>query len=200
MVDPIEEVAVSGEPIRARASLATRIALSVMAALLVVAALWAVTNLAAVNNYNQATKSLQENIKTSQNDDADLNKLYTRQQQTDDQFDEARSMRTLLLPQVRESIDRNSRISNRLTKRIFKKIKAEKGDQSASGTDTGSADDALAGSSSGKSGKLSDEQRQKVEDLLAQNAQSTQSDADSNDSGSAANQNSNKESSQTKPW
>lgn len=190
----------SGEPIRARASLATRIALSVMAALLVVAALWAVTNLAAVNNYNQATKSLQENIKTSQNDDADLNKLYTRQQQTDDQFDEARSMRTLLLPQVRESIDRNSRISNRLTKRIFKKIKAEKGDQSASGTDTGSADDALAGSSSGKSGKLSDEQRQKVEDLLAQNAQSTQSDADSNDSGSAANQNSNKESSQTKPW
>lgn len=190
----------SGEPIRARASLATRIALSVMAALLVVAALWAVTNLAAVNNYNQATKSLQENIKASQNDDADLNKLYTRQQQTDDQFDEARSMRTLLLPQVRESIDRNSRISNRLTKRIFKKIKAEKGDQSASGTDTGSADDALAGSSSGKSGKLSDEQRQKVEDLLAQNAQSTQSDADSDDSGSAANQNSNKESSQTKPW
>lgn len=190
----------SGEPIRARASLATRIALSVMAALLVVAALLAVTNLAAVNNYNQATKSLQENIKASQNDDADLNKLYTRQQQTDDQFDEARSMRTLLLPQVRESIDRNSRISNRLTKRIFKKIKAEKGDQSASGTDTGSADDALAGSSSGKSGKLSDEQRQKVEDLLAQNAQSTQSDADSDDSGSAANQNSNKESSQTKPW
>lgn len=189
----------SREP-RARASLATRIALSVMAALLVVAALWAVTNLAAVNNYNQATKSLQENIKASQNDDADLNKLYTRQQQTDDQFDEAGSIRTLLLPQVRESVDRNSRISNRLTKRIFEKIKAEKGDQSASGTDTGSADDALAGSSSGKSGKLSDEQRQKVEDLLAQNAQSTQSDADSNDSGSAANQNSNKESSQTKPW
>ena len=190
----------NGEPARARASLAIRIALSIMAALLVVVSLWAVTNLAAVNNYNQATKNLRENIKTSQSDDADLGKLYTRQQQTDDQFDEAKSMRTLLLPQVRESVDHNSRVSSQLTKRILERIKTEKGDQSASGADAGSTDDALAGSSADKAGKLSDEQRRKVEELLAQNAQSTQSDGATDDSGSAANQNSNKESSQTKPW
>ena len=72
-----------------RASLTVRIVLAVMAALLVMAALWAIVNLAAVNSYNQATQSLQENISTSRKDDADWDKLHTRQQQTDAQFNEA---------------------------------------------------------------------------------------------------------------
>ena len=49
-----------------------------------------------------------------------------------------------------------------------------------------------------KGGTLTDEQRQKVEELLAQNAQSAQSDSD--DSGSAAKQDSNQTSSPAKPW
>lgn len=69
-----------------RASLTVRIVLAVMAALLVMAALWAIVNLAAVNSYNQATQSLQENISTSRKDDADWDKLHTRQQQTDAQI------------------------------------------------------------------------------------------------------------------
>ena len=85
-----------------RASLTVRIVLAVMAALLVMAALWAIVNLAAVNSYNQATQSLQENISTSRKDDADWDKLHTRQQQTDAQFNEASAMKPLLLPQVRE--------------------------------------------------------------------------------------------------
>lgn len=44
---------------------------------------------------------------------------------------------------------------------------------------------------------MTDEQRQKVEELLAQNAQSAQSDSD--DSGSAAKQDSNQTSSPAKP-
>lgn len=63
-----------------RTSLTVRIVLAVMAALLVMAALWAIVNLAAVNSYNQATQSLQENISTSRKDDADWDKLHTRQQ------------------------------------------------------------------------------------------------------------------------
>ena len=78
-----------------RASLTVRIVLAVMAALLVMAALWAIVNLAAVNSYNQATQSLQENISTSRKDDADWDKLHTRQQQTDAQFNEASAMKPL---------------------------------------------------------------------------------------------------------
>ena len=113
-----------------RASLTVRIVLAVMAALLVMAALWAIVNLAAVNSYNQATQSLQENISTSRKDDADWDKLHTRQQQTDAQFNEASAMKPLLLPQVRESIEHNSHVSSQLTDHASKKIKAEQSDQS----------------------------------------------------------------------
>ena len=156
-----------------------------MAALLVVAALWAIVNLAAVNSYNQATQSLQENISTSRKDDADWDKLHTRQQQTDAQFNEASAMKPLLLPQVRESIEHNSHVSSQLTDHASKKIKAEQSDQSAS-TDSNTAD-------AQESGKIKSQERRKPirrttsenRRLLAQNAQSTQSDPN-DDSGSAA--------------
>ena len=122
-----------------RASLTVRIVLAVMAALLVMAALWAIVNLAAVNSYNQATQSLQENISTSRKDDADWDKLHTRQQQTDAQFNEASAMKPLLLPQVRESIEHNSHVSSQLTDHASKKIKAEQSTQSDPNDDSGSA-------------------------------------------------------------
>lgn len=182
-----------------RASLTVRIVLAVMAALLVMSALWAIVNLAAVNSYNQATQSLQENISTSRKDDADWDKLHTRQQQTDAQFNEASAMKPLLLPQVRESIEHNSHVSSQLTDHASKKIKAEQSDQSAS-TDSNTADAQESDKSSHKNDEnLSDEQRRKIEELLAQNAQSTQSDPN-DDSGSAAKKNPSTSSSQTKPW
>ena len=169
-----------------RASLTVRIVLAVMAALLVMAALWAIVNLAAVNSYNQATQSLQENISTSRKDDADWDKLHTRQQQTDAQFNEASAMKPLLLPQVRESIEHNSHVSSQLTDHAS--------------TDSNTADAQESGKSSHKNDEnLSDEQRRKIEELLAQNAQSTQSDPN-DDSGSAAKKNPSTSSSQTKPW
>jgi cell division protein FtsB len=195
----VEEFAMTRTTMKPRASLTVRIVLAVMAALLVMAALWAIVNLAAVNSYNQATQSLQENISTSRKDDADWDKLHTRQQQTDAQFNEASAMKPLLLPQVRESIEHNSHVSSQLTDHASKKIKAEQSDQSAS-TDSNTADAQESGKSSHKNDEnLSDEQRRKIEELLAQNAQSTQSDPN-DDSGSAAKKNPSTSSSQTKPW
>lgn len=188
----------SGKLKRTRASLPTRVALIVLAVLLGTVALLAVVNLAANGNYNHATRSLQENIKTSKQNNVDWDKLRVRQQQTDAQFDDAGEMRALLLPQLRESIDHNSRVSDQLTKAIIEKAKSGKDDQSDSDTNANADARQTNGSESKKDTRLTDAQREKVEELLKQNTQSTQSDSNTN--GSAANQNTDKSSSQTKPW
>ena len=190
----------SGKPKRTRASLAIRVGLVILAVLLAMVALLAVANLAANGNYNHATRSLQENIKTSKQDDVDWDKLRVRQQQTDAQFDDAGEMRALLLPQLRESIDHNSRVSEQLTKAIIEKAKTDKDDQSDSDTSTNAGARQTDGSKSKKDTRLTDAQREKVDALLKQNAQSTQSDSSENGSGSAANQDTDKSSSQSKPW
>ncbi len=194
----IKEAAVNGTPKRSRAPLTIRIGLVVLSVLLGAVALLAVVNLAANGNYNHATQSLQENIKTSRQDNVDWDKLRVRQQQTDAQFDDAGEMRALLLPQLRESIDHNSRVSDQLTKAIIEKAKSDKNNQSNS--DTNADAQRTDGSESKKDTKLTDAQREKVEELLKQNAQSTQSDSDANNTGSAAKQNTDKSSSQAKPW
>ncbi len=198
MAGAVKEAVVSGKLKRTRASLPTRVALIVLAVLLGTVALLAVVNLAANGNYNHATRSLQENIKTSKQNNVDWDKLRVRQQQTDAQFDDAGEMRALLLPQLRESIDHNSRVSDQLTKTIIEKAKSGKDNQSDSDTNANADARQTNGSESKKDTRLTDAQREKVEELLKQNTQSTQSDSSTN--GSAANQNTDKSSSQTKPW
>lgn len=198
MAGAVKEAVVSGKLKRTRASLPTRVALIVLAVLLGMVALLAVVNLAANGNYNHATRSLQENIKTSKQNNVDWDKLRVQQQQTDAQFDDAGEMRALLLPQLRESIDHNSRVSGQLTKAIIEKAKSGKDDQSDSDTNANADARQTNGSESKKDTRLTDAQREKVEELLKQNTQSTQSDSNTN--GSAANQNTDKSSSQTKPW
>lgn len=198
MAGAVKEAVVSGKLKRTRASLPTRVALIVLAVLLGTVALLAVVNLAANGNYNHATRSLQENIKTSKQNNVDWDKLRVRQQQTDAQFDDAGEMRALLLPQLRESIDHNSRVSDQLTKTIIEKAKSGKDNKSDSDTNANADARQTNGSESKKDTRLTDAQREKVEELLKQNTQSTQSDSSTN--GSAANQNTDKSSSQTKPW
>lgn len=198
MAGAVKEAVVSGKLKRTRASLPTRVALIVLAVLLGTVALLAVVNLAANGNYNHATRSLQENIKTSKQNNVDWDKLRVQQQQTDAQFDDAGEMRALLLPQLRESIDHNSRVSGQLTKAIIEKAKSGKDNQSDSDTNANADARQTNGSESKKDTRLTDAQREKVEELLKQNTQSTQSDSNTN--GSAANQNTDKSSSQTKPW
>ena len=104
----------------------------------------------------------------------------------------------MLLPNVRSSIEHNAAVSARLTESIRKKIQSM---QDSGKSDTGIAIEGKQSVTDGNQGNgstLTDEQRQKVEELLAQNAQSTQSD--SNDSGSAAKQDSDGTSSPAKPW
>ncbi len=84
----IQEAAVN-TTVKARASLPVRIIIAVTAAISIAVGALAIVNLASVSNYNQATNSLNANIKASQQQDADFDKLQTQQQQTDAQFREA---------------------------------------------------------------------------------------------------------------
>lgn len=193
----IQEAAVS-TTVKARASLPVRIIIAVIAAISIAVGALAIVNLASVSNYNQATNSLNANIKASQQQDADFDKLQTQQQQTDAQFREAGAAGALLLPNVRSSIEHNAAVSARLTESIRKKIQSM---QDSGKSDTGTAiegEQSITDGNQGNGSTLTDEQRQKVEELLAQNAQATQSD--SNDSGSATKQDSDGTSSPAKPW
>lgn len=107
--------------VTARASLPVRIAIAVIAAISVIVGVLGIVNLASVSNYNQATDSLNANIKASQQQDADFDKLQTQQQQTDAQFREAGAAGMLLLPNVRTSIEHNAEVSAKLTESIRKK-------------------------------------------------------------------------------
>lgn len=185
---------------RARASLPVRVTLIAAAVVMIVIAALAVVNLIAANQYNQATQSLTENIKASQSQTPDLDKLGTQQQQTDAQFQDAASAGALLLPQLREAIAHNSAVSERLTKRISKKIKAAQDPQdSSAGTQDESSQNSTGKQKSGSS--LTEEQRRKVEELLQQNTQSTTPESNAESSkGSTADQDSDSSSAQTKPW
>ena len=143
----IKEAAVS-TTVTARASLPVRIAIAVIAAISVIVGVLGIVNLASVSNYNQATDSLNANIKASQQQDADFDKLQTQQQQTDAQFDEAGRMRTLLLPQVKDAIDTNASISSELTKITLKQAEAQN-----SGSDSGQAQSAQQSENSSSNAK-----------------------------------------------
>ena len=183
---------------RAKCPLWARIVLACGAVLLLLVAGVAAVNLSASITFNQATASLNANIKAAQDESTDITTLKAQQQQTDAQFREAGAAGMLLLPNVRTSIEHNAEVSAKLTESIRKKIGEM---QHADGTE---ADTVIEGGQSvtdggqGNGGTLTDEQRQKVGELLAQNAQSAQSDSD--DSGSAAKQDSNQTSSPAKPW
>ena len=86
---------------RAKCPLWARIVLACGAVLLLLVAGVAAVNLSASITFNQATASLNANIKAAQDESTDITTLKAQQQQTDAQFDEAGRMRTLLLPQVK---------------------------------------------------------------------------------------------------
>lgn len=201
MAGVIKEVAMNASsPRKARASLPVRVALIIIAVALVAVAALAVVNLVAANQYNQATQSLIENIKTSQSQTPDLDKLNAQQQQTDAQFQDAASAGALLLPQLREAIKHNSAVSEQLTKRTLKTIKATSNSQNSdTNVQNESSQNDTDKQQSG--GNLTEEQRKKVEELLQQNTQSASPDSsDESSKGSATDQDSDSSSTQTKPW
>lgn len=90
--------------VQARASLAIRI---VMIAIAVIALAFAVLtglNISASARFNQATASLNSNLKQAARSDADLNALNASQQQTDAHSKTPHDSTLALLPQLREAI------------------------------------------------------------------------------------------------
>ena len=167
---------------RAKCPLWARIVLACGAVLLLLVAGVAAVNLSASITFNQATASLNANIKAAQ---------------TDAQFDEAGRMRTLLLPQVKDAIDTNASISSELTKITLKQAEAQN-----SGSDSGQAQSAQqsenSSSNAKKGGALTDEQKKQVEELMKANQQSTDTQSNTTQSEQKATQN--KGTGATKPW
>ena len=147
---------------RAKCPLWARIVLACGTVLLLLVAGVAAVNLSASITFNQATASLNANIKAAQDESTDITTLKAQQQQTDAQFAEAGRMRTLLLPQVKDAIDTNASISSELTKITLKQAEAQN-----SGPDSGQAQSAQQSESSSanakKGGALTDEQKKQVE-------------------------------------
>jgi hypothetical protein len=179
---------------RARAPLAVRVALAVLAVLLAAVAAACILNITAVRSYNQATQSLDTNLKSAAAPNTDLDALKTRQQQTDAQFNDAGAFGLLLLPQVKSAIHTNSQISKTLTTRTSQEIVRQQaaGQANVNGT---------AGKGKLGNGKQSDglsqEQRDKVEAMLKANQQSASPD-DTQPSGNPATPNPG--SSAVRPW
>lgn len=183
----------------ARAALGARVLLAVIAVIALGVAGIAGVNLVAVMRFNQATVTLNENLKNAERDDVDLDALGAGQQQVDAQFADAQALSFLLIPQVKEPISRNATVSRKLTTRTTQKIAEQKGqtttdaDQQATdaGTGTGSG-------SSGKGGGLTAKQKQQVEELLKANQQSTPSQSTTKQEDATKQDQSSTQS--TKPW
>lgn len=133
---------------RAKCPLWARIVLACGTVLLLLVAGVAAVNLSASITFNQATTSLNANIKAAQDESTDITTLKAQQQQTDAQFAEAGRMRTLLLPQVKDAIDTNASISSELTKITLKQAEAQN-----SGSDSGQAQSAQQSESSSANAK-----------------------------------------------
>ena len=175
----------------ARGSLTLRVVLAVVAAVLLIAAALGVVNLRALDVYDQATRSLSENLAMFEHDDTDLQALALKQQQTDAQFKDATTLRDVLFPQLGSSIENNAAISNALSKSIAAKLGEQQGGgnmSSASPSSNGSSNSSGSGNQS--TGSLTEEQRSKIDALLKANKQrgssSTQRGSTSTDQNSSS--------------
>ncbi|RSX53132.1 cell surface protein [Bifidobacterium goeldii] len=183
----------------ARAGLPARICIGVLAVCCLCGGVIAAVNLTSVNTFNQATQQLTRNLKTLDDASADLDALAAKQQQVDAQFADASSPAVLLLPQVKQSIATNAAISQELTADIAARLREQRGDTSATAANTSSANTDSADSKSHDG--LTQEQRDKVDELLKANQQSTPSGSSPSSTKSDSASNTKNSGTQTpKPW
>lgn len=184
--------------VKARASLAIRVIMAIVAVAALVFAVLAGLNISASTRFNQATASLNRNLKQATQDDADLDALNASQQQTDAQFEDAARLNIALLPQLRQAIAANATVSAELTKRIGQELAAQQGTNTNNGNG-GSAEIEGATTKDSKNSNgsgLTDEQKKQVEELLKANQQST----DTNPSTNTQTDKANKKQQTAKPW
>lgn len=183
----------------ARAPMRVRVLLTVLAVLSLCVAGVAGVNLVAVMRYNQATATLNANLKTAGKSDADLDALNAGQQQADAQFADAGVLDFLLVPSLKQSIRQNQQVSKQLTNRTTKEIARQKGDSTtADGSASGSGAGTGTSKNAKKGGGLTAKQKKQVEELLKANQQSTPSDSTSKQKDETAKDTT--KSQTTKPW
>lgn len=184
--------------VQARASLAVRIMMIVAAVMALAFAMLAGLNISASARFNQATASLNANLKQATNSSADLSALNASQQQTDAQFEDAARLDIALLPQLRQAIAANATVSAELTKRIGRELAAQQGTDTNNGN-SGNAEiegATIKDSKNSNGSGLTDEQKKQVEELLKANQQST----DTNPSTNTQTDKANKKQQTAKPW
>lgn len=184
----------------ARAPLAVRVAMVVIAVVMAAAAAWAAINLYAAVFCNDAARTLEQNVSDASQDAADLEMLRIRQQQVDDQLDDVNMFSALLLPQIRHAVEGNLNTSRQLTQRTQEEIDR----QQQGGTDDQQADQPIDGQDAEEllsGGGLTEEQRQRIEELLQSNQSSTPSEStetsEAEDSDATGDGN---EQAEVKPW
>lgn len=184
----------------ARAPLAVRVSMVVIAVVMAAAAAWAAINLYAAVSCNDAARTLEQNVSDASQDAADLEMLRIRQQQVDDQLDDMQLFSALLLPQIRHAVEGNLDTSRQLTQRTQEEIDR----QQQGGTDDQQADQPIDGQDAEEllSGVgLTEEQRQRIEELLQSNQSSTPSEStetsEAEDSDATGDGN---ERTEVKPW
>ncbi|RSX54739.1 cell surface protein [Bifidobacterium dolichotidis] len=177
-----------------RVPLAVRIAGIAGAVVFAAATVVAGMNVAAITEYNQATATLNQNLKEATNASADLKALKVSQEQTDARFSDAQANAGVLFNNVKDAIHANAAISEQLTDRISKALADQ---QHAADAAAKANEDAADGDADNKTNSaLTDEQRKQIEDMLKNNGSQDQNRGNSsNDSGK--NTNSNHE---IKPW
>lgn len=189
----------SSQPADARAPFAVRAAMVVIAVITAVVAVLAAINLYAVVSCNDASRALSENLTAAADDATDLEMLRIRQQQVDDQLDGVGALSSLLLPQVRQSVETNLNASQQLTQRTVKEIeRQQQGDSATASTgqplEGQDAEDALSG------GGLTADQRQRIEELLQANQASTPSESTDGEDSDGGQTDGDTQSTEVKPW
>ncbi|MFT8357864.1 DUF6466 family protein [Bifidobacterium aquikefiri] len=183
--------------VKMRAPLPVRIVLIVLAFVVFLGIALTLVNIRAAGTYNQATQSLQSNLKAASKDNADLNELKASQQQNDAQLSDAKTFSYILLPSISQSITSNAITSQQLTTLINQALKAQNGGSGSTSSSNASGAQSSSASSTPES-SLNAEQRKKVAELLKQNQELQQSQASS--SASTSSSSSSSSNSTTKPW
>lgn len=163
-------------------------------------------------SYNEATDKLISNAKSYSKSDADIHILHTQQQQTDSQFEDAYSNNAFLLPDIKKKIEINAKLSRDFTKKLEKLIVKENSmnkpnnsnknsssnssNNSKNNSENNKKDSNEENNTDGNNTQLSNDQKQKVENLLNNNNHSEhQYDSDKNNNNSKTQNDSN-----NKPW
>ncbi|MEE1295747.1 MAG: DUF6466 family protein [Bifidobacterium sp.] len=150
---------------KARAPLGVRIALAVLAVCLLAVGGWAGWNLAAGHRYNEASQTLSSLIRQAASKDADASKLAAQAKEAQASLESLESQDTLMLPQLGRDVRTNAAVARELTSRLEQAA----GKQSDAKASSGSPQESSAAET--QQPKLTEGQRQQVEEVLKQNEQ-----------------------------